>query len=84
MEGKCTSRSSLRRPADEIIGKNPKLDGEKLKESIKLAEKLRELGRKKRPYRTRVPWAKSRQGNPTGCRPADREAGVASVRIVLV
>ena len=35
---------------DEIIGKNPKLDGEKLKESIKLAEKLRELGRKKRPY----------------------------------
>ena len=40
---------------DQIIRKNPKLDSDKLEESIKLSEKLRELGRKKPPYRLAFP-----------------------------
>ena len=40
---------------DQILRKNPKLDSDKLEQSIKLAEKLRELGRKKRPYRLASP-----------------------------
>ena len=35
---------------EQIMRKNPKLDSDKLEQSIKLTEKLRELGRKKRPY----------------------------------
>ena len=40
---------------EKIMRKNPKLDSDKLEESIKLADKLRELGRKKRPYRLASP-----------------------------
>lgn len=40
---------------EQILRRNPKLDGEMLEESIKLSEKLRELGRKKRPYRLAFP-----------------------------
>lgn len=40
---------------DQILRKNPKLDSDKLEQSIKLAEKLRELGRKKPPYRLASP-----------------------------
>ena len=40
---------------EQILRRNPKLDGEMLEESIKLSEKLRELGRKKPPYRLAFP-----------------------------
>lgn len=40
---------------EQILHKNPKLDSDMLEESIELSEKLRELGRKKRPYRLAFP-----------------------------
>ena len=40
---------------DQILDKNPQGDGEMLEESIKLSEKLKELGRKKPPYRLAFP-----------------------------
>ena len=40
---------------DQILDKNPQVDGEMLEESIKLSEKLNELGRKKPPYRLAFP-----------------------------
>ena len=40
---------------ERILRKNPMLDSVKLEESIELSKKLRELGRKKPPYRLAFP-----------------------------
>lgn len=40
---------------DEILIENPQLDGDMLQESIDLTRKLREMGRKKKPFGLALP-----------------------------
>ena len=40
---------------DEILIENPQIDGDMLQESIDLTQKLREMGRKKKPYGLALP-----------------------------
>ena len=40
---------------DETLRKNPQIDSDMLQESIELAQKLREMGRKKKPYGLALP-----------------------------